>query len=304
LSHSHNHIQNSKAGQKHKLGFAILLNIAITIMQVAGGLISGSLSLLSDALHNLSDVFSLAISYIASMLTEKKQTVYKTFGYKRAEIVAAFMNTLMLIIVALYLIFESVKRLNEPKEIISFWVMGLAFIAILFNGVSALILNKDSKSNINIKSAYLHLLSDTVTSFAVLIAGILMYFFKIYWIDAVLTLVIALYLIFITWKLLLESLKVLMLFTPSSVVLESINAEVSTIPGIQNIHHVHVWQLDNNQIHFEGHVDFVENIPLQEVNIILSKVQSILHEKFNIDHVTLQPEFDRCHAKDLVSQGH
>jgi cobalt-zinc-cadmium efflux system protein len=302
LNHTHIHIHHNAKSQQNKLGYAIILNILITAAQVFGGFFSGSLSLLSDALHNLSDVFSLFISYIASILTHRKQTVTKTFGYKRAEIVAAFINTLILIMVAFYLAYESVRRFYEPKEITSIWVICLALLAILFNGFSAIMLNKDAKTNMNIRSSYLHLLSDTITSVAVLIAGVLMYYYKIFWIDAALTIIIATYLIVISWRLLLESLKVLMLFTPSTVVLESINEKITAIPGVQNIHHVHVWQLDNKQIYFEGHVDFADNLLLQDVNMILGKIRMTLHEQFNIDHVTLQPEFDMCHSKDLIQQ--
>lgn len=271
---------------------------------MAGGLVSGSLSLLSDALHNFSDVVSLIISFLASTLLKKHQTSKRTFGYKRAEVVAAFINTMILIIVAVFLAFESIKRFKDPVVINSGWVIALAIGALIINGVSAVILNKSSKENMNIRSAYLHLLADAFTSLAVLIGGSLMFFFKIYWIDGVLTLVIAVYLIFVSWKLLLESLNVLMLFTPPSIVIETINEEISTIPEIRNIHHVHVWQLDNDQIYFEGHVDFIDNLPLQNVNEILGKIQRTLHDHFNIEHITLQPEFNRCQKKDLISQGH
>jgi cobalt-zinc-cadmium efflux system protein len=302
---NHHHSSNSKAHENQKkLGFTIFLNIFITIVQIAGGFISGSLSLLSDALHNFSDVISLIISYLASTLLKKHQTSKQTFGYKRAEVVAAFINTVILIIVAVLLIFESIKRFKDPVVIDSGWVIGLAIGALIINGISALILNRGSKENMNIRSAYLHLLSDAFTSLAVLIGGVLIYFYKFYWIDGALTLLIAVYLIFVSWKLLLESLKVLMLFTPSSIVIETINEEISTIPEIRNIHHVHVWQLDNDQIYFEGHVDFVDNLTLQKVNEILGRIQGTLHEHFNIEHVTLQPEFNRCQKKDLISQGH
>jgi cobalt-zinc-cadmium efflux system protein len=304
LSHIHTHNSNRTFTKEKRLGFSIVLNVLITIAQIFGGLYSGSLSLLSDAMHNFSDVISLIISYIASVLSGKKQTMQKTFGYKRAEIVAAFINTLVLIIVALLLVIEAIKRFNNPETISSIWVIVLAIIAIIFNGLSVVFLHGDAKNNMNIKSSYLHLLSDTLTSVAVLIAGILMYFFNLYWIDSLLTLLIAVYLIFISWSLLLESLNVLMLFTPPTITVETINQKICTIPEVQNLHHVHVWQLDNKQIHFEGHVDFIDNLSLQNVNIILDQIRNILHEQFKIDHVTLQPEYNICDKKDLISQGH
>lgn len=275
----------------------------ITVAQVIGGLISGSLSLLSDALHNFSDVISLIISYIATILTKKKETASKTFGYKRAEILAAFINASTLIIVAVLLAIEAIKRFQEPQEIASVWVIILAALSIVLNGLSVLILQKDAKDNLNIKSAYIHLLSDMFTSVAVLIAGILMYYLQLWWIDGLLTLLIAIYLIYISWDILKDSLKVLMLFTPSNITIEQINNEVIKIPEVNNIHHVHVWQLNDKQIHFEAHVDLNEDFPMVKVNEILEEIRMILYNDFNIAHVTLQPEFNIYDKKDLIEQG-
>ncbi len=304
MDHQHNYHSGRTKNKGKKLVLAIFLNILITITQVIGGLISGSLSLISDALHNFSDVIALVISYIASVLINKKHTVHKTFGYKRAEIVAAFINTLALIIVAVFLGIESVKRFYNPEVIASMWVIALSIIAILFNGFSALILKKDSTDNLSIKSSYLHLITDMFTSVAVLTGGVIMFYFKVYWIDGVLTLLIAGYLVHSSVLLLSETLKVLMLFTPSSIIIDDINQKICEIPEVQNIHHVHVWQLDNKQIHFEGHVDFTDDIPLNKVNIVLGEIRLILHDQFNIEHVTLQPEYNICHTKDLVGEGH
>lgn len=298
--HHHNH-QNPKG---RKLGITIILNLIITIAQVTGGLISGSLSLLSDALHNFSDVISLIISYIASILSNKKQTVTKTFGYKRAEIIAAFINSSTLIVIAIFLGVEAIKRFKNPETISSEWVIYLALASIILNGISVLILQKDAKNSMNLKSAYLHLMTDMFTSVAVLLGGILMYFYKIYWVDGALTLAIAFYLVYVSWDLLIDSLKVLMLFTPSSITLKSIDEEISLVPEVENIHHVHVWQLDDNQIHFEAHVDFTENLSLDKVNSVLERIRKILHDKFDIEHVTLQPEYNLCDKKDLVTDRH
>jgi cobalt-zinc-cadmium efflux system protein len=211
---------------------------------------------------------------------------------------------LTLILVAVYLIIEAIKRFHQPHEINSKWVIILSLLAIFINGFSAIILQRDAKNNLNIRSAYLHLLSDTLTSFAVLTGGIIMLYYHVYWIDGFLTLAIAIYLVFVTWKLFMESLKVLMLFTPSGVIPEKINDRLCKITGVQNIHHIHIWQLDNDQIHFEGHIDLINDIRLSEVNEVMEEIRKILHTEFNIDHVTLQPELNNCESKDLVSQRH
>lgn len=296
--------QISKNRKGKKLIVAILLNLIITIGQVIGGVLSGSISLISDALHNFSDVMALVISYIATRLINKKSTVAKTFGYKRAEIIAAFINASTLIAIAIYLSFEAVRRFLNPIEIESNLVIWFAGLSILFNGLSVLILHKEASNNMNIKSAYVHLLSDMFTSIAVLVGGILMAKYEIYWIDGALTLLIAIYLIYSTWKILINSLKVLMLFTPPEINLNVISQKICKIPKIKNIHHVHIWQLNEENIHFEAHIEFSENLSLEEVNKIFENIRSMLYNTFNIDHITLQPEFIACKNNELIVQDH
>ena len=198
MSHNHNHNHQISG---NSLLFSIFLNILITAAQIVGGLISGSLALLSDAIHNLSDVISLIISYLANLLSNrKKQTLEQTFGYKRAEIIAAFINSGTLIIIAIFLAIEAIKNLFETHEIKSDIVIWLALLGILANGLSVVLIKKDASHNLNMKSAYLHLLTDMLTSVAVFVGGLLMKFYQIYWIDAVLTLVISIYLMIISWK--------------------------------------------------------------------------------------------------------
>ena len=210
-SHSHNHSHQQLSGKN--LLISIFLNILITTAQIIGGIVSGSLSLISDAVHNLSDVISLVISYVANLLTnKKKQTLEKTFGYKRAEIIAAFINAATLIVIAVFLAIEAVKRFNNTQEINSELVIWLALLGIAFNGFSVLLLKKDATHNMNMRSAYLHLLSDMLTSVAVLIGGLLMKYFEIYWVDAVLTILISIYLLQMSWRIFIDSLKILMLF--------------------------------------------------------------------------------------------
>lgn len=299
----HNHSHDNKGLSGNRLLFSILLNIVITISQVIGGIISGSLALISDAVHNLSDVISLIISYGANLLSnKKKQTQYQTFGYKRAEIIAAFINSASLIIIAVFLAIEAVKRLSEPQEIMSDIVIWLAFIAILGNGLSVLLLKKDAGHNMNMRAAYLHLISDLLTSVAVMLGGILMKYYGVYWLDAILTILISVYLLYMSWSIFLDSLKILMLFAPKNLDIKEIQNEIRTIQAIQNIHHVHVWHLNDKDIHFEAHIEFKEDIKLSEFDGICSKVEQILSEKFGINHSNLQPEFERDDHKDFIIQ--
>jgi len=299
-SHSHGHHHHDLKGRN--LGISILLNIVITVAQVIGGLISGSLSLLSDALHNFSDVLSLVISYIANFLSKKPSSNNKTFGYKRAEIIAAFVNAATLIIVAIILIIEAIERFQNPQEIESNLVIWLSLLGIAANGFSVLLLKKDANSNMNMKSAYLHLFTDMMASVAVLIGGLLMKYFQWYWVDPTLTLAIALYLIYMGYDLLKESTRVLMLFTPNSIQVQEIVATIAKIKTIKNVHHVHVWQLNEDEVHLEAHIDFNEDIRLSEFDIILEKIEEEMYHNYGINHVNIQPEFGKCDSKQVIVQ--
>lgn len=302
MAHQHNLNILNQAQDKNLL-FSIFLNLVITVSQLIGGILSGSLALLSDALHNFSDVLSLVFSYFAHQLSLKKASVNQTFGYKRAEIIAAFVNSITLIIVALILIYEATNRFFHPEKIESNLVIWLSILGILVNGFSAILLKKQATHNLNMKSAYIHLFTDMMASIAVLIGGILMKYYNIYWIDSLLTFAIAVYLIFIGMDLLRDSTKFLMLFTPNHIDINEIIKEVHQISGIAKLHHIHVWHLNEYELHLEAHLDCSEDIRMSDFNVLLSKIEQVLLEKFQINHINIQPEFQKEEdSKDFIVQ--
>ena len=300
-SHNHSHSHHGDFNGRNLL-ISIVLNIAITVAQVVGGIVSGSLALLSDALHNFSDVISLVISYIANKLVKRKASLKRTFGYKRAEILAAFINASTLVIVAILLIFEAIERFQNPQNIESNLVIWLSIIAILGNGFSVLLLKNSTDGNMNMKSAYLHLFTDMMASVAVLIGGILMKYYEVFWVDSLLTLAIAVYLIIMGWDLLKNSTKVLMLFTPEDIPVDDIVKDIQSINKIKNVHHVHVWQLNEDETHLEAHIDFTEDISLSKFDTILQQIEEKLYHNYNINHVNIQPEYGKCDSKSVIVQ--
>lgn len=302
MSHSHHHHHNNKDLKGRNLFISILLNILITVAQVVGGIVSGSLALLSDALHNFSDVLSLVVSYIATLLAKKEASTSKTFGYKRAEIIAAFVNSATLIVIAVILIIEAIERISNPQQIGSDLVIALSLLGILVNGFSVLLIKKDAHRNMNMKSAYLHLLTDMMASIAVLIGGLLMKFYQWYWVDPLLTMIIALYLIYMGYDLLRTSTRVLMLFTPDNIEIKQIVDSIAEFDNIKNVHHVHIWQLNENEVHLEAHIDFDRDISLSEFDRILEKIEAKVYQKFGINHVNIQPEFGKCDSKKVIVQ--
>ncbi|MDD5149139.1 MAG: cation diffusion facilitator family transporter [Flavobacterium sp.] len=302
MEHNHGHIHKKEVQGKNLL-FSIILNLVITIAQVIGGLISGSLALISDALHNFSDVLSLVFSYLAFKLSRKKASINQTFGYKRAELIAAFVNAMTLIIVALFLVYGATERFFNPHKIASELVIWLSLLGIIVNGLSVLMLKQDADKNLNMKSAYLHLFTDMLASVAVLVGGLLMKYFQWYWVDSVMTLIIAIYLIVVGVDLLIKSTQMLMLFTPDHININKIIAEVHKISGVGKLHHIHVWYLNEEELHLEAHLDCQEDIKMSEFNEILHKIEHVLFDKFQINHINIQPEYKREEvSKDFIVQ--
>ncbi len=301
MSNNHVHIHKHEVKGKNLI-YSILLNILITSAQVVGGIFSGSLALISDALHNFSDVLTLVFSLYANKLSKRKASLNHTFGYKRAELIAAFVNASTLIIVALFLIYGAIERLFDPKTIESNLVIYLSILGIAVNGFSALLLKKDAAHNLNMKSAYLHLFTDMMASVAVLIGGLLMKYFGWFWVDSVMTILIAIYLIVVGIDLIKTSTKILMLFTPDNIDIKEIVREVHKIEGVNKLHHIHIWNLNDDELHLEAHLDCSNDIKMSEFNILLDKIEQVLFTQFHINHINIQPEFKKEDSKDFIVQ--
>ncbi len=301
MEHNHVHIHKHEVKGKN-LVYSILLNLLITTTQVIGGIISGSLALISDALHNFSDVITLIFSLVANKLSRQKASMNHTFGYKRAELIAAFVNASTLVIVALFLIYGAIERFYNPHVIESNLVIWLALLGIAVNGISVLMLKKDAEHNINMKSAYLHLFTDMLASVAVLVGGLLMKYFGWFWVDSLMTILIAIYLIVVGIDLLKTSTKMLMLFTPEHIDIKEIVREVHKISGAGKLHHIHVWHLNDEELHLEAHLDCSKDIKISEFNDLLHKIEQILFTQFHINHINIQPEFKKEDPKDFIVQ--
>jgi len=294
--HHHHHNVSGK-----NLFLTIVLNIIITFSQIVGGIMSGSLALLSDAMHNFSDVLALFIAYAANRLAARPNDVTRTFGYKRAEILAALFNASVLIGIAIFLIIEAAHKFYHPEVINSVWVIGLGALSIVLNTASVLLVKDDAHDNMNVKAAYLHLLTDVMTSIAVVLGGVLMYYFGIFWIDPLISALIALYLIWASFGLVKESSAILMQFTPPEIDVDKVVHSIEEEPEIKDVHHIHIWKLDDNHIHLEAHLDFNEDIPLSVSNKVIDRLEKKLHESFDIEHITFQCEYGRDDKKEIIA---
>ncbi len=282
------------------LFWTIVLNVIITLSQIVGGIISGSLALLSDAMHNFSDVLALVIAYVSNRMAARPNDVRRTFGYKRAEILAALFNASVLIGIAVFLIVEAFHKFYHPEPINSVWVIGLGALSIVLNTASVLLIKEDAHESMNVKAAYLHLLTDVMTSIAVVVGGVLMYYFGIVWIDPLISALIAFYLIWASFGLVKESSVILMEFTPEGIDVNRIVDAIEAEPEIENVHHIHIWKLDDHQINFEAHLDFCEDVTLSLSNAVIDRIEKKLHDSFEIEHSTFQCEYNRDDKKEII----
>lgn len=287
---------------KKNLLISIVLNFAIAIAEFAGGIISNSLSLLSDALHNLSDAFALLISYLAARVSLRGTSRKNTFGYKRVEILAALLNAIILVAVSFYLFYEAYQRIQNPEPIKGNVMFIVAGIGLLANIISVFLLHTDSKKNLNIKAAYLHLIGDTISSVGVIIASVLIYFYGLYWVDPVLTFIIGIYILWGTYGILKETIEILMQASPENMDIKSIKNMLEKHPRIENVHHIHLWRLSDKEIHFECHADVDQNYSIEKTDEIRNELCEILQNNYNIHHITIQMEYHACHDKSMIAK--
>ena len=295
MSGHHHHEVSGK-----NLFWTIVLNVIITLSQIVGGIISGSLALLSDAMHNFSDVLALVIAYAANRMAARPNDVQRTFGYKRAEILAALFNASVLIGIAIFLIVEAFHKFYHPEPINSVWVIGLGMLSIVLNTASVLLIKEDSQESMNVKAAYLHLLTDVMTSVAVVLGGVLMYYFGIFWVDPLISALIALYLIWASFGLVKESSAILMQFTPEEIDVDEVVKAIEDESEIANVHHIHIWKLNDHQVNLEAHLDFKEDVPLSVSNRVIDRLEKKLHDTFDIEHTTFQCEYGREDNKEKI----
>ena len=283
------HIHNNT--DEKNLLISVFINIFITVIEIIGSFFSGSLALLSDAMHNLSDSASLLISYFAILIGKREKNLKKTYGYKRAEIIAALFNIILLFFVCIYIIIDAIHRINKPETIKPSLMLLIAIIGFLGNGISVILLFKNAKENINIKSAFLHLLTDTISSIAVILISIILLFIPVFIIDSIFSVLLALYIIKEGLGIFFKSLNILMQATPENIDNEKIKQRLlnDNFLKIKDIHHIHSWDITPGETIFDAHI-VVEKSDLIHSDFIICKINEILENEFGIKHITIQLE--------------
>lgn len=284
---------------KQRFLIVTLLNVLITVVEIIGGLVSGSLALLSDAFHNLGDSISIVLGYFAQVISGRPENRRRTYGYRRAEILSAMANSIFLIVVSIALIVEAIKRFSHPEHINGRIMLIVAIIGLIANLVSAQLLHSGSHDSLNVKATYLHVLSDALSSIAVIFGGVILMFFNITWLDPTLTILVALYIAKEALPIIKQTLSILMQSSPD-LDYDAIKHDLMQVPGVVGVHHVHAWTIDEHRIVFSAHLN-CHDMMLSEVEKIYLQVEKILSDKYAIKHVTLQAECQRGRDEELFN---
>lgn len=286
--HSHDHHGNSDIVGV-KLLFSVFFNLAITLSEIIGGIISGSLALVSDALHNLSDTGALLTSYFARKISKKPRDLKFTYGYKRAETIAAIINTTILLAISFSLIVEGIRKIIQPTEINTDIMLIIAYIGLAGNLLTAILLFSHSKENLNLKSSFLHILSDLLSSIAIIITGHIMQFYNLYILDPIITFLISAYIIIESIHILKDAITITMQAVPDGVNFEVIKDKIESLPFVKDMHHTHIWSLDGNNLFIESHIKVIG----KDYDNYLKEIKAILN-KNGISHSTIQIESEYC----------
>jgi cobalt-zinc-cadmium efflux system protein len=299
-AHSHSHDDHSHAGHSHgkiielrsvnsAFIIGIILNLVFVVIEAVVGLVIHSLSLLSDAGHNLADVASLGLSLFAFRMMKVKSNTTYTYGYKKTTVLVALLNGGILLISIGAILYESIHRLILPEPLPGKTISIVAAIGIVINTVTALLFFRNKESDLNIKGAFLHLMSDAVVSAALVIGGIIIIYTKWYWIDPLLGILVAVVIVFSTWSLLRDSLRLSLDAVPQGIDLRAVQAGIEKISGVQDFHHIHIWALSTTENALTGHVVLKREIGMEAQEKIKKEIKhQLLH--FNIQHVTLETE--------------
>jgi len=297
----HHHHHHDHAPKLDHLNAAfiwgIILNSAFVIIEVIAGLVTHSLSLLTDAGHNLSDVASLALALLAFKLSKVSANSQYTYGYKRSTIIVSFFNAVILFVAVGFIIYEAIMRFISPEVVQGGTMAWVAFIGIAINAFTAYLFVKDKDTDLNVKGAYLHMAVDAIVSFGVVVSGVIIYFTKIYWIDSAVSLIIAFVILRGTWSLLKDSLRLEMDGVPAEMDLEKIKAELMKCKGVIDVHHMHVWALSTTENALTAHL-VVKAELLPDFNIMKKDLRHRL-QHMSINHATFEPEVEEEECKQL-----
>lgn len=293
--HSHTHIHNGDITSQtlSRLAFSLLLTLIFVAIEAAAGIMANSLALLTDAAHNVTDVIALGLSWYAIRLATRPSNAHKTFGYHRAGILVALINATTLVVISLGIFYEAWQRFLTPPEVQSGILIGVGLVAFVVNLVTALLVKKDSEHDLNMRSTFLHLMGDVLSTVGAVIAGVIIHFTGANWLDAMVSALIGLIILWNAWNILRETVDILLEATPRDVDMSAMVRDVMQIKGVLGVHDLHVWSISSGLRTMSAHI-LTADIPISSGAAIQSAVNELVAHRYNIAHATLQLECTGC----------
>lgn len=287
--HIHHHHHHNEVTQKSVklLILSFVINMLLSVAEIIGGIISGSVSLIGDALHNTSDAFSILIAVIAFKIGNKKASAKYTYGFKRAEIIGGFVNLILLFISGCYLLAEGIERLINPQQIDGLLIIWISVLALIIDALTAKISHHDAHHNSNMKMVFIHNLADAFGSIGVIISGLCIMWFDLYRVDGIVALIIAFYMIFQSVVSFPQIVNILMNAVPDNIDIEQVKNSLLAIKNIKNVHHLHLWCISEHNMAIECHIE-------SDNNDIIVEATQLLKDKFGITHCNFQVENKSC----------
>jgi cobalt-zinc-cadmium efflux system protein len=298
MTHDHSHALELTRSTRHRLTLSLSITLAFVVVEIFAGVFSNSLALLTDAAHNFTDVIALALSWWAMWITTKPAHARKTYGYHRAGILVALINSTTLVLIAMGIFYEGWKRLIRPPEVQAGILISVGVIAVIVNLATALLVRRGSDHDLNLRSAFLHLMGDVISTVGAVIAGVIIHFTGWNWLDAVISILIGLLILWNAWGILRESLDILMEATPSDIDMDGLTRNVLEVKGVLGVHDLHVWSITRSLRTLSAHL-VTEDICISVGSKIQSEVGEMLEREYGISHITLQLECTDCTPADL-----
>lgn len=291
--HTHSHLRDVAQQATSRLSLSLFLTLAFVLFEAAAGVFSNSLALLTDAAHNLTDVIALGLSWFAIRLTSQPPNARKTYGYHRAGILVALLNSTTLVLISLGIFYEAYKRFISPPEVQSGVLIVVGLIAVMINLATALLVHRGSESDLNLRSAFVHLMGDVISTVGAVIAGVIIYFTGANWLDPLVSVLIGFLILYNAWGILRDAVDILLESTPRDVDLKKMVREIHEVEGVMGVHDLHVWSLTQNLRSMSAHI-LTADISVSAGAEIQGRINELVYHRYNISHATLQLECVDC----------
>ncbi|HEX9837896.1 MAG TPA: cation diffusion facilitator family transporter [Anaerolineales bacterium] len=297
-SHIHSHLREAAKQTTARLALSLFLTMAFVIIEAGAGLFANSLALLTDAAHNLTDVIALGLTWFAVRITAQPANAQKTYGYHRAGILVALLNSTTLVLISLGIFYEAYQRFKTPPEVQSGILIGVGLIAVLINLVTALLVHRGSQNDLNLRSAFVHLMGDVLSTVGAVIAGVIIYFTDANWLDPFVSVLIGFLILYNAWGILRDATDILLESTPRDVDIKTMVKDIVQVEGVLGVHDLHVWSLTQNLRTMSAHI-LTDDLPISTGVNIQRQINEIVFHRYNIAHATLQLECIDCLPNSL-----